>query len=251
MHKFLLIMFMNLATQGAAFEKIKGTSGSDLYAKAIAQFLYPWAMTFVTEDLLLIATKPGKLWLVTKEGKKWQVAGVPKLIVAGQGGLGDVVAHPNFDQNKFVYLSLVQSPDNGATRSAVVIRGKLALSDTPTLTELKKIWRQMPARRGAGHFSHKIAFGPKGSDHEGKFFITSGDRQEKMVAQRWDLALGKIIRLNDDGTLPKDNPFQDRGELAKSFWTLGHRNALGIAFDANNICGQMKWAPNMEMNLIS
>ena len=65
----------------------------------------------------------------------------------------------------------------------------------------------MPTRKGAGHFSYRIAFGPKGSDHEGKLFITSGDRQDKIVAQRWDMALGKIIRLNYDGTLPKDNPF--------------------------------------------
>ena len=139
MRKFLLIILVTLATQGSAFDKIKGTSGSALYAKVIAQFHYPWAMTFVTDELLLITTKPGKLWLVKKQDVKRQVSGVPKPIAAGQGGLGDVVVHPNFDQNKFVYLSLVKSPDNGATRSAVVIKGKLVLSDPPKLTELETI----------------------------------------------------------------------------------------------------------------
>ena len=252
MHKTLLIILIVLGTQVSAFEKIKGTSGSDLYAKAVAQFSYPWAMTFITEDFLLITTKPGKLWLVTKDGKKRQVTGVPKPFVIGQGGLGDVVAHPSFKNNQFVYLSLVQSADNGVTKSAVVMRGKLLLSESPTLTELETIWTQMPAKRGSGHFSQKIAFGPMGSDHEGKLFITSGDRQAKIVSQQWDMALGKIIRLNDDGSLPADNPFQDKGELAKSFWTLGHRNALGIAFDANNKLWANEMGPKHgdELNLI-
>ena len=84
-------------------------------------------------------------------------------------------------------------------------------------------------------------------------FITSGDRQEQWPAQRWDMALGKIIRLYDDGSVPVDNPFQDKGELARSFWTLGHRNLLGIAFDA---MGQM-WTNEMgprhgdELNLVT
>ena len=252
MRTFLLILIISFANQAVAFQKIEGTAGTDIYAKAIAQFVYPWAMTFVTHEQLLVTTKPGLLWLVSKEGRKKQVVGVPKPIVSGQGGLGDVVAHPDFDKNKFIYLSLVQSGDNGATRSAVVMRGKLILSDTPEIIDLETVWTQMPDRRGAGHFSHKLAFGPKGSEHEGKLFITSGDRQEKMVAQRWDMALGKIIRLNDDGSLPADNPFQDRGDLAKSFWTLGHRNMLGIAFDAENKLWANEMGPKHgdELNLI-
>ena len=252
MRKFVSILIISLATQSAAFEKIVGTAGNEIYAKAVAQFLYPWAMTFVSDEFLLVTTKPGQLWLVSKDGKKLQVTGVPTPLVAGQGGLGDVLVHPDFDKNNLVYLSLVKSFDKGKTRQAVVVRGKLNLTGSPQLSELKTIWKQVPSMRGAGHFSHKMAFGPKGSKQEGKLFITSGDRQEKMFVQRWDMALGKIIRLNDDGSLPLDNPFQDHGELAKSFWTLGHRNALGIAFDPENKLWANEMGPKHgdELNLI-
>ena len=252
MRNILSILIIIFANQSAAFEKIVGTAGNEIYAKAVAQFLYPWAMAFVSDEFLLVTTKPGQLWLVAKDGKKQQVAGVPKPIVAGQGGMGDVVIHPDFNKNKMVYLSLVQSSDNGKTRHAVVVRGKLTLTGSPKLSELETIWKQLPPMRGAGHFSHKMAFGPKGSKQEGKLFITSGDRQEKMVAQRWDMALGKIIRLNDDGSLPLDNPFQGQGELAKSFWTLGHRNALGITFDSENKLWANEMGPKHgdELNLI-
>ena len=252
MRNLLLIFLIILANKSVAYEKIVGTAGNEIYATAIAQFLYPWAMTFVSEEFLLVTTKPGQLWLVSKDGKKQQVAGVPKPIVAGQGGMGDVLVHPDFNHNRFVYLSLVQSSDSGKTRHATVVRGKLTLTDAPELRELETIWKQSPSLRGTGHFSHKLAFGPKGSEQEGKIFITSGDRQEKKVAQRWDMALGKIIRLNDDGSLPLDNPFQDRGELAKSFWTLGHRNALGITFDADNKLWANEMGPKHgdELNLI-
>ncbi|MEO1651346.1 MAG: PQQ-dependent sugar dehydrogenase, partial [Pseudomonadota bacterium] len=110
-----------------------------------------------------------------------------------------------------------------------------------------KIWTQTPKLPGRGHYSHRIAF-----DGDGKLFITSGDRQKQYPAQEWDMALGKIIRLNDDGTVPRDNPYQDKGELAKTYWSTGHRNLLGIAFDEN---GQL-WSHEMgprhgdELNVI-
>ena len=231
---------------------VKGTGGNILTATSIASFANPWAMTFVNKDLLLVTTRLGKLWLVSPDGKRIEVAGIPEPLVGGQGGLGDVVLHPDFANNALIYLSLIEADDDGATRGAFVVRGKLSISEKPMLTDVERIWTQSPKRRGGGHFSHRIAFGPRGSPQEGKLFITSGDRQEQKPAQRWDMALGKVIRLNDDGSLPVDNPFQDKGDLAKSFWTLGHRNPLGIAFDEK---GQL-WINEMgpkhgdELNLI-
>ena len=104
---------------------------------------------------------------------------------------------------------------------------KEASGDAPKLTGVERIWVQEPKVSGNGHFSHRIAFG-----QDGKLFITSGDRQKQTPAQDFEQALGKIIRLNEDGTVPADNPWQDNGELAKTFWSTGHRNMLGIAFDA-------------------
>jgi len=163
-----------------------------------------------------------------------------------------VVTHPDFANNKLVYLSYIQSDDQGATRGAMVVRGKLTLSPKPVLGEIERIWTQTPKRRGRGHFSHRLAFGTELSGQSGKLFITSGDRQEQTPAQKWDMALGKIIRINDDGTVPEDNPFQDKGELAKSFWTLGHRNALGIAFDAKGNLWANEMGPRHgdELNFI-
>ncbi|MEM9734131.1 MAG: PQQ-dependent sugar dehydrogenase [Pseudomonadota bacterium] len=212
---------------------IEGSAGSKLTATPIAEFDQPWAMTFLPDGTMLVTTKPGDLFHVTADGKRTQVEGVPTPTVGGQGGLGDVVPHPDFAQNRRVYISMVESLDNGATRGAIVFSAELTDTPTPSLTNLQNIWTQQPKLPGRGHFSHRIAFGPKGGPHEGKIFITSGDRQKQTPAQDWDKALGKVIRLNEDGTVPADNPWQDKGELAKTFWSTGHRNPLGIDFDAN------------------
>lgn len=231
---------------------IDGSAGSRLTASVTATFDNPWAMSFISPREMLVTTKPGKLWLVTDNGSKTAVKGVPKVFVGGQGGLGDVVPHPDFKQNGLIYLSYVEKGNSKGTRGAVVVRARLELSGQPKLVKMKRIWTQSPKKSRRGHFSHRLAFGPKGSVHQGKLFITSGDRQAKEPAQRWDMALGKIIRLNDDGTIPQDNPFQDKGKLAKSFWTLGHRNMLGISFDAsgNLWVSEMGPAHGDELNLI-
>ena len=231
---------------------IKGTKGTNISATPIAEFNAPWAMAFINEGQMLVTTKPGKLWLTGTNGEKEEVSGVPKVAGGGQGGLGDVLPHPDFAKNKRIYLSLIESKDGGRTRGAVVYSARLDLAAAPRLTGLKKIWTQLSKARGKGHFSHRLAFGPAGTSQAGKLFITSGDRQAQSPAQRWDMALGKIIRLNADGSVPDDNPWQNKGELAKSYWTTGHRNPLGIAFDAD---GRL-WANEMgpkhgdELNLI-
>jgi len=252
MRTVILILLLNFASNTWANNVVTGSAGSRLEGKVVSEFDNPWAMSFIDRKKLLVTTKSGKLWLVNTSGKQSLVSGVPKVFSGGQGGLGDVVTHPNFAQNKLVYISYINSDNAGKTRYASVIRGTLERSDEPHLNNIETIWSQVPARSGKGHFSHRIAFGLDGTQHAGKIFITSGDRQEQSPAQQWDMALGKIVRLNEDGTIPMDNPFQDKGDLAKTFWTVGHRNALGIAF-ANN--GEL-WAHEMgpkhgdEFNLI-
>ena len=150
-------------------------------------------------------------------------------------------------------MSYVETLDDGATRGAAVVTATLDRSgDAPKLTDIEKIWRQEPHLPGEGHFSHRIAFGPEGSVHEGKVIITSGDRQKQTPAQDLTQNLGKVIRLNLDGSMPDDNPFQSDGELAKQYWSIGHRNLLGVDFDPS---GQL-WTHEMgprhgdELNLI-
>jgi len=252
MRTVILILLINFASNAWANNVVTGSAGSRLEGKVFSEFTSPWAMSFINSDNLMVTTKAGKLWLINTSGEQSLVSGVPKVFAGGQGGLGDVVLHPNYAKNKLVYISYINSDNAGKTRYASVIRGTLENSDKPQLKNIETIWEQKPARSGKGHFSHRIAFGLDGTQHAGKIFITSGDRQEQTPAQQWDMALGKIIRLNEDGTIPMDNPFQDKGDLAKTFWTVGHRNALGIAFAKN---GQL-WAHEMgprhgdELNLI-
>jgi len=252
MRTIFLILLINWASNAWANNIVTGSAGSRLEGKVVSEFGSPWAMSFIDSKNLLVTTKAGELWLINTSGEKSLVSGVPKVFAGGQGGLGDVVTHPNFLQNNLIYISFINSDNAGKTRYASVIRASLERSDRPHLKNLELIWDQLPARSGKGHFSHRIAFGLDGTQHAGKVFITSGDRQEQTPAQDWNMALGKIIRLNDDGTVPTDNPFQDKGNLAKTFWTVGHRNALGLAFAKN---GEL-WAHEMgprhgdELNLI-
>lgn len=236
-----------------AFE-IRGTAGTVLQADPVAKFNEPWAMTFLPNGSLLVTEKSGKLFHVDIDGKKHKIKGIPHVAHGGQGGLGDVVLHPDFAKNKLVYMSYAKA--NKKKFGAVVIRAKLKLkkSGKGKLTAIETIWKQKPKLSGRGHYSHRIAFGMKNSPHDGKLFITSGDRQQQSPAQDMKSTLGKIIRLNDDGSVPKDNPWAngDAGKKARTFWTLGHRNMLGIAFDASGNLWAHEMGPRHgdELNLI-
>lgn len=205
-------------------------------------------MTFLPNGSLLVTEKAGTLVLFNlKERSKISVSGLPDVAYGGQGGLGDIILHPDFKGNNWVYYSYAEQ-DKSGKRGAVVSRAKLNLaSETPSLHNTEVIWRQFPKVNGAGHYSHRIAF-----DSNNYLFITSGDRQEQTPAQSWDKSLGKILRLKDDGSVPVDNPFQDKGDLAKTFWSLGHRNVLGIAFDDRGKLWSHEMGPRDgdEFNLI-
>ena len=222
-------------------------SGPAFATEVLGQFNEPWAMAFLPGEgrQALITEKSGRLLLWREGGQAVPVAGVPKVDYGGQIGLGDVVLHPNFARNALVYLSWSE-PGPGDTRGAVVGRARLVTQGTPRLEGLQVIWRQDKVD-GRFHHSHRIAFGP-----DGKMFVTSGDRMKFEVAQGFDNLMGKIVRLNDDGTVPRDNPFASRGGVAAQIWTLGHRNLLGIAFDRSGRLWTHEMGPKNgdEFNLI-
>jgi glucose/arabinose dehydrogenase len=162
--------------------------------------------------------------------------------------LGDVLPHPDFAQNGWVYLSYVEAGSDD-TRGAAVARATLTLDANGggTLSQLQVIWRQQPKVSGSGHYGHRLAFGP-----DGKLWISSSERQKFDPAQDMNSNLGKIVRLNDDGSVPADNPFARRGGVAAQVWSLGHRNVLGLAFDANGQLWEHEMGPagGDELNLI-
>jgi glucose/arabinose dehydrogenase len=222
--------------------------GNAFVATPVAQFDEPWAMTFLPDGRLLVTEKPGKLKLLDVEsGDAMDITGVPKVAHGGQGGFGDVLTHPQFSTNSQVYLSYAEAGDGG-TAGAAVARARLVLeAGGGRLESLNVIWRQVPKVSGQGHFGHRLAFGA-----DGKLWITSGERQKFTPAQDLESNLGKVIRLNDDGTVPADNPFHSQGGVAAQVWSLGHRNPLGLAFDAQQRLFVHEMGPRGgdELNLI-
>ena len=208
----------------------------------------PWAMTFLPDGRLLVTEKPGRLLVVTQSGEQSDaIAGVPQVDYGGQGGLGDVILHPDYADNGIIYLSYAEAGD-GDTRGAAVARAVLSLDDEGgSLSDVEVIWRQSPKVTGRGHYGHRMAF-----SEDGYLFISSGERQKFDPSQDMSGNLGKILRLNEDGSVPEDNPFYDQGGVTAEIWSLGHRNPLGLAFDAAGKLWNHEMGPKHgdELNLV-
>lgn len=212
----------------------------------IATFDEPWSMTFLPDGRILVAEKKGQLSIVGQGGQSFRsIRGLPNVDYGGQGGFGDVELHPDFESNGLIYMSYVEGAPGG-TRGAAVARGVLSLAERGgTLSDVEVVWRQYPKVVGYGHYGHRIAF-----DDDGYLWISSGDRQKFTPSQDMQSSIGKVIRLNDDGSVPEDNPFVDYYSedplvddigVYSEIWSLGHRNPLGMAFDLD---GQL-WIAEM------
>ena len=217
--------------------------------QTLQTFRHPWAMAVLPDNRLLVTEKSGKLWWADPRTlQKHEITGVPAVEDAGQGGLGDVVLHPDFDHNQWIYLSYAEAGE-AHTQGAAVARARLQMDELGggRLSEVTVVWRQMPKVTGDGHYGHRLLFG-----RDGMLWISSSERQKFTPAQDMGSNLGKIVRLYDDGRVPEDNPFANQGGVAAQVWSLGHRNVLGMTFDEQ---GRL-WANEMgpkggdELNLI-
>lgn len=227
----------------------RGASAKSTFeSETIASLDEPWALAFLPDGRMLVTLKRGRIRLVSPDGAVSEpLDGVPDVSYAGQGGLGDIVLHPDFARNRLVYISYVEA-GSGRTRGAVVARARLELGgERGRLEELEVIWRQTPKVSGAGHYGHRLAFSP-----DGFLFVSSGERQKFEPAQNMSGNLGKIVRLYDDGGVPADNPFSERGSVAAQVWSLGHRNPLGLAFDTQGRLWNVEMGPRGgdELNLV-
>jgi glucose/arabinose dehydrogenase len=217
--------------------------------ETVGQFAEPWAMAFLPGGRqALITERRGALKLWTVGGGAIDVAGVPAVAYGGQGGLGDVVLHPDFARNGLLYLSFAEAGEGGL-RGAAVGRGRLVVEGGGARIDgFQLIWRQEPKMSGGGHYGHRLAFAPDGRH----LFISSGERQEFTPAQDMASNAGKILRLNPDGSVPADNPFAAQGGVAAQIWSLGHRNPLGLAFAPDGRLWEVEMGPRGgdELNLI-
>lgn len=220
----------------------------------ITKFDAPWAIGFLPDGRMLVTEKKGALLLVSADGKeRSELARIP-VDSEGQGGLMDVVAHPKFAQNHWIYISASQTGEGG--KGVVLMRGRLvedpnircvrAPCNNTRLEGLETIFRASPFVTGNGHYSGRIAFSP-----DGYLFFTNGERQKFTPAQDPKSTLGKVLRLNDDGTPAKGNPLAAKG-FNPAIWSYGHRNLLGLAFDANGNLWEDEMGPKGgdEVNLI-
>jgi glucose/arabinose dehydrogenase len=252
MNKILTIMIAVLA-----LTSVQAQSENPFDVTEVARFDEPWSMAFLPDGRLLVAEKKGSLRLVGQDGQSFgSVRGVPNVDYGGQGGFGDVVLHPDFEENGLIYLSYAEG-GVGGTRGAAVARGELTVTGRGgMLSDVEVVWRQYPKVVGLGHYGHRIAF-----DDDGYLWISSGDRQKFTPSQDMQSNIGKIVRLHDDGSIPEDNPFVDYYSVDAfvddegvypEIWSLGHRNPLGMTLDLDGQLWVVEMGPRGgdELNLI-
>lgn len=214
---------------------------------AIADFTEPWAFAFLPDNRILLTERKGTLLLVDPATKaKGTITGVPAVAYAGQGGLHDVALHPNYANNSIVYISYAETGSGGA--GGAVARAKLTLTASGgSLSNLEVIWRHSQKASGGLQFALRLLFGP-----DGTLWISSGEINQMFPSQSMTTNLGKIIRLYDNGTAFAGNPFAKQGAIQSQIWSLGHRNPLGIDWDAQGRLWEVEMGPQGgdELNLI-
>jgi glucose/arabinose dehydrogenase len=183
----------------------------------------PWALEFLPDGRMLVTEKPGRLRIVSADGAQISepVAGLPDVDARGQGGLLDVALDPAFQDNQLIYWSYAEPGEGGANNTAVA-RGRLVDGAAPRAENVQVIFHQEPSLSSTLHFGSRLVF-----DRDGKLFVTLGERSitdGRMQAQRLDGLLGKIVRLNPDGSVPQDNPFVGREGARPEIWSYGNRN---------------------------
>lgn len=229
------------------------TSDKPFAETVVADFDAPWAMTFLPDGSMLVTEKQGRILLVSADGKNREVVANVTVDSAGQGGLMDIVPAPDFATSQRVYFSYSSSQIKGQSggKAVILARGRLRPDGGgkggERLGEIEALFNGTPLVPGNGHYSGRIAFSP-----DGKYlFFTAGERQKFDPAQDPKATLGKVLRLTLDGKPAPGNPLAAQG-FHPAVWSYGHRNLLGIAFDAQGNLWEQEMGPKGgdEVNLI-
>lgn len=182
----------------------------------------PWAVAFLPNGRMLVTERPGRLRAVSPEGTLSEpVTGLPQVDARGQGGLLDVGLDPRFAGNQLIYWCYSE-PREGGVNNTAVARGRFTDGATPRVEDVQVIYHQEPSLNSRLHFGCRLVFG-----RDGTLWINQGDRsitEGRMQAQNMDSLIGKIVRINTDGTVPKDNPFVGKQGVRPEIWSFGHRN---------------------------
>jgi glucose/arabinose dehydrogenase len=187
----------------------------------------PWGLAFLPDGRMLVTEKPGRLRVVTADGKLSEPAtGLPELVARGQGGLLGLALDPNFATNQTIYWSFSEPQEGGANNTAVA-KGRFVDGTPPRLENVQVIFHQSPSLNSQAHFGGRLVF-----RRDGTLLVTMGDRsitEGRMQAQKMDSLLGKIARINTEGSVPKDNPFVGKTGVRPEIWSFGHRNVQAAA----------------------
>ncbi len=197
-------------------------------ARVIASGLeHPWSIAFLPDGRFLITERPGRLQIVGRDGSKHAVAGVPRVDARGQGGLFEIALDPEFATNHTVFFTYAEPREGG--NGTTLATARFVDGAAPHLDDVQVLWRQQPTIDSPNHFGGRIVLA-----RDGTLFVTTGERflaKTRYQAQRLDSALGKIVRLDRDGTIPKDNPFVGRDGALPEIYSYGHPNVEAAAID--------------------
>lgn len=219
-----LVLGMSIiwSTAEAQERTVAAPSGSVRVQTVAGGLVHPWGLAFLPDGRMLVTERAGRLRIVAPDGTvSAPLAGVPKVYAQGQGGLLDVALHPRFPENRFVYLSFAEAGAGGA--GTALARGRL---EGDGLAGTEVIFRQKPKVEGDHHFGSRVVFAP-----DGTLFLTMGERNKQDPAQDLTDHLGTIVRLNEDGSVPPDNPFVGQPDALPEIWSYGHRNSQGAAIN--------------------
>jgi glucose/arabinose dehydrogenase len=220
------------------------TRAEGVRAQTVATDLQnPWGLAFLPDGRFLVTERPGRLRVVGVDGKlEAPVTGLPAIAAGGQGGLLDVLLDSDFARNRMLYFCFSEPAPAGRANSTALARATLSVDDA-RLENVKVIFSQKPKVASWAHFGCRIVESREagaGGQPDGKLFLTLGERfSRKEDAQKLDNHLGKIVRINKDGSVPQDNPFVGKAGALPEIWSYGHRNSQGAALAPDGTLGCM------------
>src|SRR5262245_18855797 len=216
--RFLCIASLCVLASSASAAQYPSKAGP-LNVVTVAEGLeHPWGIAFLPDGRMLVTERPGRIRIVDKDGHlSAPIAGMPKVYARGEGGLLDLTLDPNFASNSLIYFAFAEPGAGGAATS--VARAKLA---GDRLEDLAVIFRQRPKVQGSTHFGSRLLF-----LKDGTLLVTLGDRDARDLIPDLKSDMGKLVRINSDGTIPQDNPFVGHNDALPEIYSLGHRNVQG------------------------